>query len=198
MPNNWKTYKLGDIADIQNGYAFKANELVEECITVIKIKNIISPNVSIDDVSYFKGDITTSLEKYIINNNDFLISMTGSTVNVMSSAVGKMGRYRLEKKSIINQRVGKIYVTEPDIASFEYIYQYLNRYEVHYNLALNATGSANQANISPAQIKDIDVLLPPFNEQQSIAQILSAIDDKIENNLAINKPMFVKCHCHFF
>ena len=42
MPNNWKKYKLGDISEIQNGYAFKATELVDTGIPVIKIKNIIS------------------------------------------------------------------------------------------------------------------------------------------------------------
>jgi type I restriction enzyme S subunit len=90
--------------------------------------------------------------------------MTGSTVNVMSSAVGKMGRYRLNDVSLINQRVGKIYVTVLDVISFDYLCQYLNRYEIHYNLALNATGSANQANISPVQIKNIDILLPSLEE----------------------------------
>ncbi|MCZ8145831.1 restriction endonuclease subunit S [Flavobacterium sp.] len=189
MPNNRKTYKLGDIADIQNGYAFKAAELVDKGIPVIKIKNIISPNVSIEDVSYYNGKLTDNIKRYIIEKGDFLISMTGSTVNVMSSAVGKMGRYRLDDRSLINQRVGKIYLTKPDIASFEYVCQYLNRYEIHYNLALNATGSANQANISPAQIKDIEISLPSLEEQKSIAAILSAIDDKIENNLAINKTL---------
>lgn len=189
MPNNWKTYKLGEIADIQNGYAFKAAELVDSGTPIIKIKNIISPNVSIEDVSYFNGNITSQLEKYIAKQGDFLISMTGSTVNVMSSAVGKMGRYRINDVSLINQRVGKIYVTKPELVSFEYLCQYLNRYEIHYSLALNATGSANQANISPAQIKDIDILLPSLLEQQSIASILSDIDDKIENNLTINKTL---------
>ncbi|WP_369765326.1 restriction endonuclease subunit S [Flavobacterium sp. WC2429] len=189
MPNNWKTYKLGEIAEVQNGYAFKAAELVGSGTPVIKIKNIISPNVSIEDVSYFNGNVTAQLEKYIAKQGDFLISMTGSTVNVMSSAVGKMGRYRINDVSLINQRVGKIYVTKPEIVSFEYLCQFLNRYEIHYSLALNATGSANQANISPAQIKDIEIKLPPLQEQQSIASILSAIDDKIENNLAINKTL---------
>ena len=33
--------------------------------------------------------------------------MTGSTVNVMSSAVGKMGRYRLDDVALLNQRAGR-------------------------------------------------------------------------------------------
>lgn len=189
MPQNWKTYKLGEVADVQNGYAFKSKDLVESGVPVIKIKNIVPPNVSLEGAGYFDGEIDSKLEKYIIKKGDFLISMTGSTVNVMSSAVGKMGRYRLDDVALLNQRAGKIYVTDPDQIDFEYLCQYLARYEVHYNLALNATGSANQANISPTQIKDIELNLPPLPEQTAIASILSTIDAKIENNLAINKTL---------
>jgi len=189
MPENWKTYKLGDIADVQNGYAFKSKELGENGIPVIKIKNIIPPNVVLEGAGYYTGKLNSKLEKYILKKNDFLISMTGSTVNVMSSAVGKMGRYRIDDIALLNQRAGKIYITDKGKADFDYLCHFLNRYEVHYNLALNATGSANQANISPAQIKDIEVLLPPLQEQKSIASILSALDDKIELNLQMNKTL---------
>ncbi len=189
MPENWKTYKLGDIADVQNGYAFKSKDLGENGIPVIKIKNIIPPNVVLEGAGYFTGELNSKLEKYILKKNDFLISMTGSTVNVMSSAVGKMGRYRLDDIALLNQRAGKIYITDQEKADFDYLCHFLSRYEIHYNLALNATGSANQANISPAQIKDIKVLLPPLEEQKSIASILSALDDKIELNLQMNKTL---------
>ncbi|HEY5510138.1 MAG TPA: restriction endonuclease subunit S [Prolixibacteraceae bacterium] len=189
MPENWKTYKLGDVADVQNGFAFKSTELGEKGIPVIKIKNIVSPNVILEGAEYYTGEIDTKHEKYILQRNDFLLSMTGSTVNVMSSAVGKMGKYRLDDIALINQRVGKIYITDTKKADFDYVCHFLNRYEINYNLALNATGSANQANISPAQIKDIDILLPPLPEQIAIATILSTIDDKIELNLQMNKTL---------
>ncbi len=189
MPENWKTYKLGDIADVQNGYAFKSKDLGENGTPVIKIKNIIPPNVVLEGAGYYTGELNSKLEKYILKKNDFLISMTGSTVNVMSSAVGKMGRYRLDDIALLNQRAGKIYITDQEKADFDYLCHFLKRYEIHYNLALNATGSANQANISPAQIKDIPILLPPLEEQKSIASILSALDDKIELNLQMNKTL---------
>ncbi|MEI7422699.1 MAG: restriction endonuclease subunit S [Prolixibacteraceae bacterium] len=189
MPENWKTYKLGDVADVQNGFAFKSGDFGENGIPVIKIKNIVSPNVILEGAGYYTGKIEAKLEKYILQRNDFLISMTGSTVNVMSSAVGKMGRYRLDNIALINQRVGKIYITDKIKADIDYICHFLNRYEINYNLALNATGSANQANISPEQIRNIDILLPPLAEQVSIASIFSAIDDKIELNLQTSKTL---------
>jgi len=189
MPENWKTYKLGEVAEVQNGFAFKSKDMGETGIPVIKIKNIVSPNVTLEGAGYYSGEIDAKLEKYILRRDDFLISMTGSTVNVMSSAVGKMGKYRLDDIALLNQRVGKIYITNTEKADFDYVCHFLNRYDINYNLALNATGSANQANISPAQIKDIKILLPPLHEQKSIASILSALDDKIELNLQMNKTL---------
>ena len=189
MPNDWKTYKLGDVANVQNGYPFKSTDMGNKGIPVIKIKNIISPYVSIDDVSFYSGQLNPKIQNFTIKKNDFLISMTGSTVNVMSSAVGKMGTYKLDEISLQNQRVGKIYVVKHGLLDFDYMRHFLFRDEIHYNLALNATGSANQANISPNQIKDISIELPSLKEQQSISQILSTIDDKIQNNLAINKTL---------
>ena len=189
MPQNWKTYKLGEIADVQNGFAFKSKDLGQKGIPVIKIKNVSPPNIDLTDAQYYDGEIDSRMSKYMINEGDLLIAMTGSTVNVMSSAVGKMGRYRIETPSLLNQRVGKIKLTRGDIADYDFICHYLNRFEIHYNLALNATGSANQANISPGQIKDVDIHLPPLPEQQAIAEILSSLDDKIELNLQMNKTL---------
>lgn len=71
MPENWKTYKLGDIADVQNGYAFKSKELGENGIPVIKIKNIIPPNVVLEGAGYYTGKLNSKLEKYILKKNDF-------------------------------------------------------------------------------------------------------------------------------
>ena len=47
-------------------------------------------------------------------------------------------------------------------------------------LANQSSGSANQANISGNDIKNIPILLPPLPEQKAIAQVLSSLDDKIE------------------
>jgi type I restriction enzyme S subunit len=50
-------------------------------------------------------------------------------------------------------------------------------------------------------LKKLEIKLPSLQEQQSIASILSAIDDKIENNLAINKTqeeMAMALYKHWF
>ena len=75
--SDWKEYKLGEIAEIQNGYAFKSSEFAEKGVPIIKIKNIVPPRVVLDDVQFYNNDITNKLEKFVVKKKDFLISMTG-------------------------------------------------------------------------------------------------------------------------
>jgi type I restriction enzyme S subunit len=186
--SEWKEYKLGEIADIQNGYAFKSVEFAEEGIPIIKIKNIVPPIVVLNEVQFYNGEISQKLKRFLVKKKDFLISMTGSTVNQMASAVGKMSRYQHEFPSLINQRVAKIHSTS-ELVTDDYLFYYLNRYEVQYDLALSASGSANQANISPEQLKSYKISLPDIPTQTAIAEILSSLDDKIELNNKINQEL---------
>jgi type I restriction enzyme S subunit len=184
----WKEFKLGEIANIQNGFAFKSIDFAGNGIPVIKIKNIVPPSVAFEEVSYFDGEIDSNLEKFLIKKGDFLISMTGSTVNQMASAVGKMGKYPFDELALLNQRVGKIYSKGNTVLN-EFLYYLMNRKEVQYELAINASGSANQANISPDQIKNLRFRIPPLPTQKAIAEILSSLDDKIELNNQINQNL---------
>jgi type I restriction enzyme S subunit len=186
--SEFKEYRLGEIAQIQNGYAFKSSEFAEKGVPIIKIKNIVPPIVVLDEVQFYNNDITTKLEKFVVKKKDFLISMTGSTVNQMASAVGKMARYGFSKPSLMNQRVAKIYSTSDKVID-DYLFYYLNRFDVQFDLASSASGSANQANISPEQLKSYLVKVPDIETQKGIVEILSSLDDKIELNNKINKEL---------
>ena len=188
--SEWKTVKLGDVADVLSGYAFKTKDFIEEGVPVVKIKNIIPPNIDINDTQYVSNEMYEEKIKYALNYNDILISMTGSNVNQIASAVGKIGRVKLKyTKLLLNQRVGKLFVKDNSKCNYDYLYYYLIQPEIRYNLAANAGGSANQANISPADIKNIDIKLPSLEEQEKIANILSCLDDKIELNNEMNKTL---------
>lgn len=188
--NEWKTVKLGEVAEILSGYAFKTKDFIEKGIPVVKIKNIIPPIIDINDTQYVSNTLYEEKIRFSLNYDDILISLTGSNVNQLSSAVGKIGRVKLrDTKLLLNQRVGKLYITNKQCCNYDYLYYYLIQPDVRYNLASSAGGSANQANISPSQIKDIYIKLPPLEEQEKIANILSSLDDKIQLNNEMNKTL---------
>jgi len=91
-----------------------------------------------------------------VNYGDIIISMTGSSANQMDSAVGQIGRYYYAEKSLLNQRVGKLEILNK--RDTEFIYQFIKDEDTHMALLNGSTGSANQANISPDQIKNLKIV----------------------------------------
>ena len=55
------------------------------------------------------------------------------------------------------------------------------------NIAIKSmVGSSGRQRVQQSVLEDLEIALPPLAEQRKIAKILSAIDDKIENNRRIN------------
>lgn len=173
---------LGDYIDILSGFAFKSKYFSENGIPVIKIKNIVPPYVTLEDLSYVPNEIAKSNQKYLLTYNDVLIALTGSHINQMASVVGRIARVKYNIPSLLNQRVGKITVKNEGSCDINYVYYFLSQEQIKIALASKAGGAANQANISPSDIKKLIIPLPPIEIQRRIADILSAYDDLIENN----------------
>jgi type I restriction enzyme, S subunit len=178
--SEWKESLIGSFINIQNGYAFKSGDFKNSSgIPVIKIKNVASGKLDLTDVQYYDGSINDK-ENFIIKKGDILIAMTGSHVHQSSSMVGRVVRYDLEQIALLNQRVGKIYSLDKNILNEDFLYQFYRQEDVTYELALNAGGSANQANISPTLIKSLSFPKPPLPVQIAIAGVLNSMEDKID------------------
>ena len=179
--SEWKKVKLGDYIDVLSGFAFKSKDFSDSGIPVIKIKNVCPPYISLEDLSYVPNSIAFQNPRYILRKGDVLIAMTGSHINQIASVVGRVGRVRYDAITVLNQRVGKIVNKNEAKSSLDYIYYYLSQYEVKVELAQKAGGAANQANISPSDIKNLLFPYPPIGIQHRIATILSRYDSLIEN-----------------
>ena len=179
--SEWKKVKLGDCIDVLSGFAYKSKDFSDSGIPVIKIKNVCPPYISLEDLSYVPKSIAFQNPRYILKKGDVLIAMTGSHINQIASVVGRVGRVRYDDTTVLNQRVGKIVNKNDSTSSLDYIYYYLSQYEVKVELAQKAGGAANQANISPSDIKNLLFPCPPIEVQHRIATILSRYDSLIEN-----------------
>ena len=179
--SEWKKAKLGDYIDVLSGFAYKSKDFSDSGIPVIKIKNVCPPYISLEDLSYVPHSIAFQNPRYILKKGDVLIAMTGSHINQIASVVGRVGRVRYDDITVLNQRVGKIVNKNDAKSSLDYIYYYLSQYEVKVELAQKAGGAANQANISPSDIKEISFTCPSIETQRRISSILSRYDSLIEN-----------------
>ncbi|MBR5570698.1 MAG: restriction endonuclease subunit S [Oscillospiraceae bacterium] len=178
----YPTERLGDHIQVLSGFAFKSKDFSDEGIPVIKIKNITPPSVSLIDLSYVSEEIADKNEKFILQYDDVLIALTGSHINQMASVVGRVAKVRYTEKTALNQRVGKITVNDADDCDLDFVYYYLSQDKVKIELASKAGGAANQANISPTDIKNLMIPFPEITAQRKISAMLRAYDDLIENN----------------
>ena len=165
----WKTVKLGDVCDLQNGFAFKSSLFREKGLPILRISNIQNEEVSLEKLTYFvEKDYGISFERYKVLPNDLLIAMSGATT-------GKLGFNQSGRTLYLNQRVGKF---EPKSGlDKKYLYYVLST-KVEENLSISK--GAAQPNLSAQQIKDIKFPLPPLAEQQRIVAKLDAAFAEID------------------
>ena len=180
--SEWLETYFGDYVNVINGYAFKSSNFLDagtsETLPIIKIKNVANGNVHLNGAQHHIFD--ASLSKYLVENKDVLIALTGNHPQADSQVVGIASRYKLNEKALLNQRVAKIVTKDESLLAQDFIYYFLIDKNTHQYLASQSSGSANQANISKTDIEQIPISLPCPEEQKVIAAVLSSLDDKID------------------
>ena len=190
MTDGYPVCRLGAVASVQGGFAFKSGDFTETGVPVLKIKNVRLREVDTTEPAYVDQSVAKDTARYFCKTGDLLISMTGSGPQAPNSVVGRVARFTgPSDRYLINQRVGRFVNKAPDKLDQRYLFYVLARHETLWKLVSVATGSANQANISGSQIESLEVPLPPLAEQKAIAAVLGALDDKIALNRRMNATL---------
>ena len=177
MHKNWKTYKLSEVIQIIGGGTPKTS--------IPEFWNGSIPWLSVKD---FQGEqkFVFQTEKTIteegLKKSSTKILPKGAIIISARGTVGELAV--LEKEMTFNQSCYGILPN--DKTDNNYLY-YLLKQKIRELQGLSY-GSVFDT-ITTKTFDGLDVYLPPLPEQTQIANILSAIDDKIENNLAINKTL---------
>ena len=170
MKKDWTYKKLGEVAKVQNGFAFKSNLFRNEGFPIVRISNIQSEEIDTKGIVYFsKKDYDVNFDGFRIFPNDILIAMSGGTS-------GKIGINQTDNIFYQNQRVGVIREDEKKL-NHKYLYYYLHTKSEE---SLKIAAGAAQPNLSTAQIKNFEIPLPPLSEQSRIVSRLDAAFVEIE------------------
>jgi type I restriction enzyme S subunit len=190
MTEEYPFCRLGEVATVQGGFAFKSGDFTEAGVPVLKIKNVRLREVDPTEPAYVDESVAKGSARYYCKTGDLLISMTGSGPQAPNSVVGRVARFTgPSDKYLINQRVGRFVNRAPDRLDQQYLFYVLAQEDTLWKLVSVATGSANQANVSGSQIEDLEIPLPPLSTQRLIASVLGALDDKIELNRRMNATL---------
>lgn len=170
----WKTVRLGDVCDFQNGFAFKSALFKESGKPILRISNIQNEKIDVRKTVFFDAkDYDTDFTRYEVKPDDLVIAMSGATT-------GKIGFNKTDTTYYLNQRVGNL---KPKPVLDKVFLYYLLSTKVQENLSISR--GAAQPNLSSEQIKNISFSLPPLAEQESIVAKLDAAFAEIDKAVAV-------------
>ena len=164
IPQSWKWVRLGNIAVINGGFAFKSTQYKDTGIRVIRISDF--------DESGFKNnkivryDYNDDLKPYIIEQSNILMAMTGGTVGKSYFIMD------LPEPMVSNQRVATIKINEKICPNYINIVILAPVIQKLIQISKNSTND----NISMDLINNFIVPLPPLAEQK---RIVAKVDELI-------------------
>ena len=156
IPKGWGIKKIGEIARVKSGYAFKSDWWTDEGIPVIKIKDIQNNTIDFTDLSRVSEENSLNAKQFFVTAGDLLIAMTGATIGKLAIVPHS------SEKLVVNQRVGKFFCGKQPILNIGFLYFTLQQTWVQELIAMIAGSNAAQPNISPFDIEKIKVL---YNEK---------------------------------
>ena len=170
--------KIRDACNILNGFAFKSENYTNSGIRIIRIANVQKGFIE-DTMPVFYPLNSEGLDKYMLEEGDLLISLTGN-----------VGRVALLEKELLpaalNQRVACLRL-KTDKISKRYLFHILNSNYFEQQCMQSSKGVA-QKNMSTEWLKDYGIPLYSVERQAEIISVL----DRTELIIAYRKKELQK------
>lgn len=197
MKKDWEIKKLGEVCDLQNGFAFKSSDYVEKSNVMNFRMSQIRPDGTMDlyhNTKYLPEDYANKYSDYLLSDGDVVIAMTD-----MASDPRILGRPTIVftdgYKVLLNQRVGKLFKFDKNIYPKFLNYMLVSPSICDYYKSLGRGGL--QLNISKQDILNASIPVPPLEEQKRIVKILDekfahleTIKANAQTNLQNAKDLF--------
>lgn len=173
IPNEWKIKKLGEIAIGKGEYGIgaSASEYVEGKPRYLRITDIGDGcKLLFNDI---KGLDEKEYEKYILKEGDIVFARTGNTT-------GKGYVYNKEHGELVYAGFLIKYSVDNNIANHNFI-KYVIQSKRYWDWVNIMSTRSGQPGINSNEYSSFIIQLPPLEEQEKIASILSTVDEQIDN-----------------
>ncbi len=175
---SWREIFLGDAIHIKHGFAFKSQYFSSSGVLMLLTPGNFHEKggfrVRPAKERFYTGDFP---DTFLLKKNDLIVAMTEQGAGLLGSSawIPESDKY------LHNQRLGKIDEIDKNILAPKYLYHLFNTYNVRGQISGSATGTKVR-HTAPERIYKVKVRIPGVNTQETIASIIDAYDDLIENN----------------
>lgn len=163
--DGWVERRLGELIEVQNGFAFRSNEYAASGHFLIRIGNVQDGSITLANPQYV--DLSDpKLKRFELDDGDVLISLTGN--------IGRVAIIRNEHlPAALNQRVARITTKEGNVDR-DFIFRFLSSRAFREGLQEAGHGAAQQ-NVSTKEIGSVVLHIPNLNAQRRIADELDSL-----------------------
>ena len=180
MPSEWPTTRVGDIAKIKHGFAFKGEFFTDEVtpnVLVTPGNFAIGGGFQIGKPKYYAGPLP---DEYSLSGGDVVVTMTD--LSKASDTLGYAAKVPVTPGIAYwhNQRIGLLQVTDEERTCKDWLH-YLMRTHEYRSWVVGSASGTTVKHTSPSRIESFSFKLPPLAEQRAIAETLGALDDRIDN-----------------
>ncbi len=187
LPDGWRWIKFGDVCKVQGGFAFKSKDYTKNGVPLVRISNLVNESVRFEsDTAHLPLEALKKHPEFVLKNGDVLIAMSGATT-------GKMATFSLDTQALLNQRVGRFRLLPG--AQVEPRFLRLMVQQLTRRVLKEAYGAA-QPNISPSQIEQFVILLPPLPEQHRIVAEIEKQFTRLDAGVAALKRVQANLKCY--
>lgn len=170
--------KLSEICDLQNGYAFKSTDYVEESNTLsCRMSNIRLGGIFDIEYNsrYLPDSFAEKFKSFLLQDGDLVIAMTDLANDPKLLGVPTLVQTN-GKNILLNQRVGKLVIKNSSKVDNKYLQYVLNDPKTRKYYKKFASGGL-QINLGKSDLLNVEIFLPPIDEQRRIASILDKADE---------------------
>jgi type I restriction enzyme S subunit len=183
---DWKLARLADLAEIKHGFAFQGEFFSTDGpgdILLTPGNFAIGGGFQWGKRKYYRGPVSN---EYVLGAGDLIVTMTD-----LSKEADTLGYPAFvpdaNQRFLHNQRIGKVLLRNSSI-DLRFLYWIMCTRDYRNEVIASVTGSTVK-HTSPTKILAYQFRLPPLCEQQAIASVLGALNDKIDLNRRMNQAL---------
>lgn len=181
IPEDWEVKQLSNSLELLKDGTHNPPKRQEKGIKLISSGEVNYRNIDFSTCTYISEDDYLKLQKYYeIKENDVLLTIVGAY----------LGRVAIVKKGDLPfsaQRAVAILRPKKDLNTFFLFYWLVS--PVFKRLLWSRVNATAQPGVFLGELGKLPIPLPQIQEQESIAELLSNIDSKIELNHQMNKTL---------
>ena len=163
-------FRLGDLL-VQRQYGMSVRGNPTGKWPLLRMTNVANGSVHFDGLQFV--DISDAAARpYIVADGDLLFNRTNSP-----SLVGRTGLVRNPPAAVFASYLIRLRPDEDRLLP-EYLNRYLNWEPVQQHIRAMAARGVSQANVSASKLAELEILVPPLDQQMKIARIIERVQAK--------------------